>query len=415
MKHRKMCVYAICKNESKFVNRFMDAVEKEIDPKDVYILDTGSTDDTVDLFKKRGVNIDVKNYDKFYFDVARNDSLEMIPKDKGYEVYICLDLDDVIQPGFVEQIDKLWEDDTKQLQYDYLYLVDEKDNPIVVFKNGHIHSKDNWTWVNPIHEVLHYQSNDYKTVISEELKIIHRPDPYKSREFYLDLLEEHIAKNPTDTRNLYLLAREYVNRGKYQQCLETSHQYLNCYVTYNPEICKVMCYLARSYRGLKWYEESVYWANRAIETYPNLRDGFFEKMAAYYYADKFNEAIEAGNQALELTEPDGQIYSDSSGWDGSIYDYLSLCYYRIGDYENAIKMVDLDIEQNPNIQRLKDNRDLYVKALEQQKEEKKYSQEQIAARTENQDIRAMLAKIARNKREREKNKEKDKKEDKEKK
>ena len=47
----KVAVYAICKNESKFVDRFMDSVS-EAD--DVFILDTGSTDDTIDKLKKRG-------------------------------------------------------------------------------------------------------------------------------------------------------------------------------------------------------------------------------------------------------------------------------------------------------------------------------------------------------------------------
>lgn len=50
MNKYKICVYAICKNESKFVNRFMDTL-KEIQ-NHVYILDTGSTDNTVSKIKK---------------------------------------------------------------------------------------------------------------------------------------------------------------------------------------------------------------------------------------------------------------------------------------------------------------------------------------------------------------------------
>ena len=40
----KVCVYAICKNESQFVDRFMDSMS-EADY--VCVLDTGSSDDTV--------------------------------------------------------------------------------------------------------------------------------------------------------------------------------------------------------------------------------------------------------------------------------------------------------------------------------------------------------------------------------
>ena len=47
-----MVVYAICKNESAFVNRYVDSM-KEAD--EIIVLDTGSSDDTVKKLKKRGV------------------------------------------------------------------------------------------------------------------------------------------------------------------------------------------------------------------------------------------------------------------------------------------------------------------------------------------------------------------------
>ena len=50
----KICVYAITKNESKFVKRWVESM-KEAD--DIYVLDTGSTDDTVDKLKELGVNV----------------------------------------------------------------------------------------------------------------------------------------------------------------------------------------------------------------------------------------------------------------------------------------------------------------------------------------------------------------------
>mgnify|MGYP000955049096 FL=1 len=49
----KIIVYAICKNESKFVNRWMDSMT-EADA--VVVLDTGSSDDTVEKLRRRGAN-----------------------------------------------------------------------------------------------------------------------------------------------------------------------------------------------------------------------------------------------------------------------------------------------------------------------------------------------------------------------
>lgn len=54
MKKYKVCVYAICKNEEKFINRWVESM-KEAD--EIYVLDTGSTDNSRKLLKKLGVNV----------------------------------------------------------------------------------------------------------------------------------------------------------------------------------------------------------------------------------------------------------------------------------------------------------------------------------------------------------------------
>ena len=46
MNKYKVCVYAICKNEEKFVQRWVESM-KEAD--EIYVLDTGSTDNTICL------------------------------------------------------------------------------------------------------------------------------------------------------------------------------------------------------------------------------------------------------------------------------------------------------------------------------------------------------------------------------
>ena len=50
MKKYKVCVYAICKNEEKFINRWVESM-KEAD--EIYVLDTGSTDNSRNIKKIR--------------------------------------------------------------------------------------------------------------------------------------------------------------------------------------------------------------------------------------------------------------------------------------------------------------------------------------------------------------------------
>ena len=48
----KVAVYAISKNEEKFVERWVNSMS-EAD--EIYVADTGSTDNTVELLKQKGV------------------------------------------------------------------------------------------------------------------------------------------------------------------------------------------------------------------------------------------------------------------------------------------------------------------------------------------------------------------------
>ena len=57
MNKYKVCVYAISKNEEKFVSRWVESM-KEAD--EIYVLDTGSTDDTRKKLKKLGVHVKKK-------------------------------------------------------------------------------------------------------------------------------------------------------------------------------------------------------------------------------------------------------------------------------------------------------------------------------------------------------------------
>ena len=57
MKKYKIVVYAISKNEEKFVDRWVASMN-EAD--EIYVLDTGSTDNTVNKLKELGATVEVK-------------------------------------------------------------------------------------------------------------------------------------------------------------------------------------------------------------------------------------------------------------------------------------------------------------------------------------------------------------------
>ena len=60
----KIAVYAISKNESKFVDRFMDSIK---DADGIFVLDTGSTDDTVLKLEQRGAIVSKEEINPWRF------------------------------------------------------------------------------------------------------------------------------------------------------------------------------------------------------------------------------------------------------------------------------------------------------------------------------------------------------------
>ena len=128
MNKYKICVYAICKNEEKFVERWVNSV-KEAD--EIYVLDTGSMDNTVEELKKRGVIVSQKEINPWRFDVARNLSLDMVPNDA--DICVCIDLDEVLEVGWRKKLEKIWNIDINRLRYNYNWSLDDKNNPFVNF------------------------------------------------------------------------------------------------------------------------------------------------------------------------------------------------------------------------------------------------------------------------------------------
>ena len=147
----KIAVYAISKNEEKFVERWVNSMN-EAD--EIYVADTGSTDNTVELLKQKGVIVNSVTIEPWRFDVARNKSLEFVSKD--VDICVCTDLDEVFTKGWRAELEEKWTNDTTNARYSYIWSFDENGKPQTSFFIEKIHSRHNFKWVYPVHEILQY-------------------------------------------------------------------------------------------------------------------------------------------------------------------------------------------------------------------------------------------------------------------
>ncbi len=349
----KICVYAISKNEEKFVDRWYKSMS-EAD--EIYVLDTGSNDKTVEKLKKLGAKVKVKKYDKWRFDVARNDSLDMVPLDT--DICVCTDLDEVFNKGWRKNLEKVWKNDTTRLNYIYNWSLDENNKPVVTFYYDKIHSRKNYKWIYPVHEVLKYTGNN-KEIYSkcDDIILNHYPDRTKSRSSYLSLLELSVKEDPTNDRHLHYLGREYMYYGRWNEAIDTliKHIYLKN-STWRDERCASMRFIARCYKNINRFDEARMWLDKAIDEAPYLRDPYMESALLDYQLGDYEKLKDHCLMALSINKHQKTYINEVFSWDNTVYDLLSIAYFNLGNYKESLDNINKALEYDKDNERLLNNK-----------------------------------------------------------
>ena len=349
----KVAVYAICKNEEQFVDRWVNSMN-EAD--EIFVLDTGSTDNTVEKLKKLGVNVQQEIITPWRFDVARNKSLDLVPED--YDICVCTDLDEVFEKGWRDKLAQIWDKDTNRLAYNYNWSLDENGRPIVNFYIEKIHTRLGYKWTHPVHEILEYNKNENKKY-TDEITLNHYPDNTKSRGSYLPLLELSVKEKPNDDRNMHYLGREYMYYGKWNESIDTLIKHLKLpNATWKDERCASMRFIARCYQNLNRFDEARMWLNKAIEEAPYLRDPYLELALLEYRQNNFEEVKRLCLNALKIKSHQKTYINEVFSWNHTVYDLLSLCYFNENDIEKSTFYVNKALEISPNDERLINNKQI---------------------------------------------------------
>ena len=350
---KKICVYAICKNEEKFVDRWYESIK---DADGIFVLDTGSTDKTIEKLKKHEVTVLKKEITPWRFDTARCESLKMIPD--NFDICICLDLDEVMVEGWKDEILKIWNDDTDRLRYVYNWYI-EGDVPKITYYADKIHKRTGCTWVNPVHEVLQFDHEE-KQIFTDNVIINHFPDREKSRSNYLPLLELSVKENPLNDRNMHYLGREYMYYERWNDAIDTLIKHLKLKTaTWKDERCASMRFISRCYKNLNRYNEAIMWLSKAIEEAPYLRDPYVELAMLYYILNDYKNACKYGELALKIKNNPKTYMNEVFSYDETLNDLLSIAYFYLKDYDNAIKNAKLALVINPNNERIKKNLEIF--------------------------------------------------------
>lgn len=214
----KTAIYTIAKNEAHNVKAFMDASNGA----PVYVLDTGSSDETVALLKEHGANVKQEIITPWRFDTARNVALGMVPDD--VEVCVSLDMDEVIEDGWQNKLKAEWSGNFGDYQYIAEWQDESKTIPSVITPRSRLHARHGFEWHRQIHEVLRPLPNVELQKTNTSILVKHYQDG--KQRHYSDALDKVLSENPNDQDAWLQRAGEMYEKKNWQRAISDYKNYL---------------------------------------------------------------------------------------------------------------------------------------------------------------------------------------------
>jgi len=376
----KVCVYAICKNEKHFVERWLDSMQ-EADY--IVVLDTGSDDGTYEALKadKRVTRCEHQVIKPWRFDVARNESMKLIPEDAN--ILICTDLDEILQPGWAQPLREKWVDGFHiRGHYKYIWSHTETGEPGRIFVYDKIHDR-HWKWAYPVHEMLidtrdrgDVYLREHTVNLWDDITLEHFPDNTKSRGTYLPLLELRAKENPDDYYGLFYLSHEYNYRGMYDKSIaileKIVSEYKHKYST--TELAAAYLFLGDDYRALEDKQKALYFYNMGISTEPTYRECYLNAAEVYNELQMYEAAVAYVRMAEKKTYRHYVWVERDSSYKGQPGDIMAIALYYLAIQEQdpqkkdellteaAVRM-DSALSYAPHDDRLRFNQRFITKAI----------------------------------------------------
>ena len=343
----KIAVYAISKNEESFVKRFYESAK---DADLILIADTGSTDKTVELAEELGIAVYNICITPWRFDKARDAALSLIPKD--IDVCISLDLDEILEPGWREEIENTWvKGTTTRLRYGFDW------GQGIRFQYEKIHARHGYHWHHPCHEYPRPDSR-IEEVYAETKKLLvsHHPDPEKSRGQYLDLLKLAVTEDPYCPRNAFYYARELTFWNKWTDAVEALNKYLAMpTANWINERCYAMRLMGKSYEHLGNWQAGLKWYRLACAEAPNTREPWCDLAMACYTRKMWHESYSAAMTALNIVDKQLVYTNDPKVWGPYAHDLAAVAAWNLGFKEEALNHAKNALDLDPTDTRLAQN------------------------------------------------------------
>ncbi len=289
----KLSVAIITKNETAVIARCLQSVQ-EAD--EIIVVDTGSTDDTVQIAKDNRAKVFTGYKWEDHFAKARNHAMSKCTGDW----ILSIDADDYLEgKAGISQLRHAIKKHPKEYCFHIQFISERGDASHrlpYLYRN-----RPEVFWDGAAHNYLSRNATiDSGAVIIYGYSPAHKADPDRT----FRILKKAVDENPTKPREMFYLAREYQYRKDWPTCLYWCDQYLK-YASWGPEIADSELRKARCLWHLQRGEEARNVCLQAIKINTH-----------------FKEAI------LFMAEMSGPINRDSWLFMGELADNSNVLFVR---------------------------------------------------------------------------------------
>ena len=348
---KKIAIYTIVKNQSRFVKNW---IERAVEADGIFVLDMGSTDMTVENLKKTKALIGNYKGSTIRYDEARKQALDMIPAD--YDMCMACDINDILPYGWTRLVRKKMKPGIDIMSYvrrTYFYNRIETD-----VARKWIHKRDlKFQWKYPIHEDFEAIDVNMKcNMVQSGLILSGYGNIFDRRPDNLFLLELGLGEKVHHEKMLHHLAIEHMINGDYEKAKLIFREHAEISTAYH-EKSESMRYIAFLTED---FAEKIDWLRQAVCINPYRKDHWIDLSLAYCNIRDWENVVLSCRKALLLGN-NTEYINYRLHRDSIPYELYAFAAFQLKKYKLAFQYGKKALKEDADDERFLKNLSVYEK------------------------------------------------------
>ncbi|MCX7745945.1 MAG: glycosyltransferase [Clostridia bacterium] len=343
----------IVKNEEDNLPRCLLSIKDLVD--EMIIVDTGSSDSTVEIAKSFGAKVYYFPWNNSFSD-ARNHSL----KHASGDWILIMDADDELEEEGNQAILNLIKDSDADAYYlkTMNYTGEEPGTDLTMnmslrlIKNGR-----GYFYSNPVHEQIHsniVSINPQAKILSEDIKVYHYGYLKKNiiaqnkRSRNISLLEKELEMNPGYNFALFNLGSEYYAMGENEKAI---HYFEDSYKNFDPKdgfSSHLVIKMVNCYTNLGKFDEGLKLCEDGLKFYPEFTELVYMKGIIHHAIGKPVSALKYFKKCTQMGEAPSHFNVIIGVGTFRAFFMLGEIYYDFEDYASAAENFESTLRFNPD-------------------------------------------------------------------